>query len=67
MKALKTGTIILAIIGEIFVIDAILSYFNIMTISEWFNVWIHSGWQSSLVFISVVAVLYAHFWGFNKK
>lgn len=64
---MKTGTIILGFIALIFGTDTILSLQSHATISEWFYLWLHTGWQASALFFSFVGLLFAHFWFFRPK
>lgn len=64
---MKTGTIILGILALIFGIDTVLSAGDHMTISEWINVWLHTGVEAQLTFGGIIVVLVAHFWYFRPK
>jgi len=67
MNRIKTGTIILAGIALIFGVDAVLSFNEVPTISEWFSEWLHSGWSAVLIYCSVFVLLSLHFWWFRPK
>lgn len=64
---MKTGALILAFIGSIFMVDALLAVYDHATISEWVHNWLRSGVEAQWIFISIVALLTAHFWWFRPK
>jgi hypothetical protein len=63
----KTGAVILALIGTIFSVDALLAVYDHATISEWFYNWLHSGVEAQWIFVGGLTLLTAHFWWFRPK
>lgn len=62
---ITTGTWTLGIIASIFAIDTVLSTGSHATISEWFYIWLHTGWEAPAIFFAGVFGLFFHFWWFR--
>jgi hypothetical protein len=68
MRKSITSILILAIIGVIFSVDAVLLYMGIVTFSEKISGWIQASGANLAIFISCVVLLSIHWiFGYYKN